>query len=83
MQKKQSVEKYLKNTWSKTMKKTQKIWSSIKKGGFLNKVSKSSYNQPKKSSKNKSYSNKKSNKSNKTNINVKSSSGLLPFQLNK
>lgn len=95
MPKKQSIKKYLKKTLDTTMNKTQKVWNSLK-GGFLNKTSKplyisrksrnstsSSTSSSSRSSKNKKtrkYSDKKQIKD----INqLKSSFGLLPFQLNK
>jgi len=76
MQKNKTIKKYLKNTWAST----KKILSSIK-GGFLNK--KKSFSSKKSSKTNKLSKSKKLSKSSKNSIIVKSSSGLLPFQLNK
>lgn len=76
MQKNKTIKKYLKNTWAST----KKILTSIK-GGFLNKNKSSSTKNVSKMSK--SSKSKKSSKSSKNSIVVKSSSGLLPFQLNK
>lgn len=76
MQKNKTIKKYLKNTWAST----KKILTSIK-GGFLNKNKSSSTKNVSKSSK--SSKSKKLSKSSKNSIVVKSSSGLLPFQLNK
>ncbi len=79
MQKNKTIKKYLKNTWAST----KKILTSIK-GGFLNKnKSSSSKNDSKTSKSSKSSKSKKLRKSSKNSIVVKSSSGLLPFQLNK
>ncbi len=77
MQKNKTLKKYLKNTWAST----KKILTSIK-GGFLNK-NKSNSSNKKISKMNKSNKLTKSAKSKKNSIVVKSSSGLLPFQLNK
>lgn len=76
MQKNKTIKKYLKNTWAST----KKILTSIK-GGFLNKNKSSSSKNVSKTSK--SSKSKKSSKSSKNSIAVKSSTGLLPFQLNK